>query len=104
MITHFWRLGRPSFRTYFVQRMTLKNDENFKRILSPPVMDLHRLFESNGFELRIAGGAPRDLLLSILPNDLDFATTATPQEMVDLFTQNDIRMINDNGYERAFRL
>lgn len=31
------------------------------------------------------------------PKDLDFATTATPQQMKDIFTAEDIRMINMNG-------
>lgn len=39
----------------------------------------------------------RDLLVGIQPNDLDFATCATPQEMKDMFTKHNIRMINNNG-------
>lgn len=39
----------------------------------------------------------RDLLLGNSPKDLDFATTATPQEMKDMFTSENIRMINANG-------
>lgn len=31
------------------------------------------------------------------PTDLDFATTATPQQMKDMFTAETIRMINTNG-------
>lgn len=31
------------------------------------------------------------------PSDLDFATTATPQQMVDMFTNEGIRMFNMNG-------
>lgn len=31
------------------------------------------------------------------PKDLDFATTATPQQMKDMFTAEGIRMINMNG-------
>lgn len=30
-------------------------------------------------------------------NDLDFATTATPQEMKDMFTAENVRMINMTG-------
>lgn len=47
--------------------------------------------------MRIAGGAVRDLLLGKQPHDIDFATTATPDEMKDLFTKAGIRMINNKG-------
>lgn len=36
-------------------------------------------------------------MLGIKPVDLDFATTATPSDMKELFTANEIRLINSNG-------
>ena len=39
----------------------------------------------------------RDLLMGQVPHDLDFATTATPCEMKEMFTAEGIRMINNNG-------
>lgn len=39
----------------------------------------------------------RDLLMGLSPKDLDFATTATPKQMKDMFTTENIRMINANG-------
>uniref|UniRef100_A0A1I8JP46 SET domain-containing protein n=1 Tax=Macrostomum lignano TaxID=282301 RepID=A0A1I8JP46_9PLAT len=42
-------------------------------------------------------GAVRDLLMSKTPHDLDFATTATPEEMVSMFNAEGVRMINSNG-------
>ena len=36
---------------------------------------------------RIAGGAVRDLLMDKSPSDVDFATTATPDQMKDMFTK-----------------
>lgn len=35
--------------------------------------------------------------MNTIPHDLDFATTATPDEMKRIFTDEDIRMINTNG-------
>jgi tRNA nucleotidyltransferase (CCA-adding enzyme) len=35
--------------------------------------------------------------MNIKPHDLDFATTATPQQMKDMFTSENIRMINLTG-------
>lgn len=39
----------------------------------------------------------RDLLLGQKPTDLDFATVATPQQMKEMFTTENVRMINMNG-------
>lgn len=35
--------------------------------------------------------------MGIQPKDLDFATVATPQQMKEMFTKENIRMINANG-------
>ena len=37
------------------------------------------------------------MLLGKKPEDLDFATTATPEEMKKMFESNKVRMINMNG-------
>lgn len=59
--------------------------QTFTRIRdSPEVKVLTEIFSSSGHELRIAGGAVRDLLTGITPHDVDFATTATPQEMISI--------------------
>ena len=60
--------------------------EKMARVLSPQVKYLAEVFdryESNRekHEIRIAGGAVRDLLQGSVPHDIDFATTATPAEM-----------------------
>ncbi|KAG6455496.1 hypothetical protein O3G_MSEX009225 [Manduca sexta] len=69
----------------------------FKSILSQEVKYLKELFDKYQYEIRVAGGAVRDLLMSMQPKDLDFATTATPQQMKEMFTAENIRMINMNG-------
>lgn len=66
-------------------------------VLRPGVKQLADMFTSHGHELRVAGGAVRDLLLGKVPQDLDFATTATPDEMKAMFTEEDVRMINAGG-------
>lgn len=58
---------------------------------------LHKLFIKYGFELRMAGGAVRDVLLGIEPKDIDFATDATPSQMHEMFTKENIRLLNRNG-------
>ncbi|VDN42427.1 unnamed protein product [Gongylonema pulchrum] len=49
----------------------------------------------------MAGGAVRDLLMGIKPSDVDFATDATPEQMKELFTREQIRMLNKNGEEHG---
>lgn len=39
----------------------------------------------------------RDLLMGMKPKDLDFATTATPAQMKEMFTTENVRMINAKG-------
>ncbi|OWR54392.1 Poly [Danaus plexippus plexippus] len=69
----------------------------FHNIFTPEVIDLKKLFEKYQYEIRIAGGAVRDLLLGQPAKDLDFATTATPQQMKEMFTAENVRMINMSG-------
>lgn len=68
-----------------------------KEIFTPQLNRLIDIFNKHNFELRIAGGAVRDLLLHLKPHDVDFATTATPDQMKDILKAEDIRMINLKG-------
>jgi len=49
------------------------------------VLDIARRLEAAGFEAWCVGGAIRDALLGGHPLDWDLATTATPQQVIDLF-------------------
>lgn len=69
----------------------------FHSIFTEELRSLVSIFKEYGYELRVAGGAVRDLLLGKQPKDLDFATTATPTQMKDMFTTENVRMINMNG-------
>lgn len=73
------------------------SEDQMAQVLSPEVRQLAQLFSSHGYELRIAGGAVRDLLMGKTPHDLDFATTATPDEMKSMFDAEGVRMINAGG-------
>jgi tRNA nucleotidyltransferase (CCA-adding enzyme) len=55
--------------------------------LHPPrsVLDIARRLEAAGFEAWCVGGAIRDALLGGHPLDWDLATTATPDQVTDLF-------------------
>lgn len=69
----------------------------FHSLFTPELNILTELFKKRNYELRIAGGAVRDILMGIKPTDLDFATDATPQEMKLMFKEENVRMINTNG-------
>ncbi|XP_012694085.2 CCA tRNA nucleotidyltransferase 1, mitochondrial [Clupea harengus] len=76
--------------------MQLKT-KDFQSLFTDGLNGIAGLFEKNQFELRIAGGAVRDLLSGKRPEDVDFATTATPEEMKKMFQAAGIRMINNKG-------
>ncbi|CAD5122512.1 DgyrCDS10936 [Dimorphilus gyrociliatus] len=69
----------------------------FQDIFTPQLSRLIDIFKKHNYELRIAGGAVRDLLLNMSPHDIDFATTATPDQMKEFLKAEDIRMINLKG-------
>jgi tRNA nucleotidyltransferase (CCA-adding enzyme) len=73
------------------------NSPEFEKIMTADLKYLFDLFKNYSYELRIAGGAVRDLLMAKLPHDIDFATTATPDQMKEMFQTENIRMINTNG-------
>lgn len=57
------------------------------------VKQLHKLFQDNGYELYIVGGAVRDTLLGRPIKDYDFATDATPQQMSPFLTKAGIKHV-----------
>lgn len=69
----------------------------FKSIFTEELRTLIGLFAKYNYELRIAGGAVRDILMNISPKDVDLATTATPDQMKEMFTKEEVRMINAKG-------
>ena len=48
------------------------------------IIDLHKLFQKNGKELYIVGGAVRDAIMGKKPKDFDLATDAFPEEVVNM--------------------
>lgn len=76
--------------------MKLQSPE-FQSLFTEGLKSLTELFVKENHELRIAGGAVRDLLNGVKPQDVDFATTATPQQMKGLLQAAGIRMVNNKG-------
>ena len=64
-----------------------------KSVITSPIKKLDKVFKSNNYELRVVGGAVRDLALDKTPKDIDLATNATPDEMMAILDKADIRHI-----------
>ena len=59
--------------------------ENLQRNTQNPLLDrLGALFEAAGFELALVGGPVRDAILGRVAPDLDFTTSASPDEILKL--------------------
>ena len=66
---------------------------NVKSIITPAIRKLYKVFKKNQYEVRIVGGAVRDIALGKEPKDIDFATDATPDEMIAMLDKEGIRHI-----------
>ncbi|CAG2167367.1 unnamed protein product [Oppiella nova] len=96
---------KTSLKAKLVQKMLSQNSEAlniFKQIsVIPELKILETIFTSNGYELRMAGGAVRDIMCGIQPNDIDFASNATPDQMIRIMRDKDnIRLITTPSGER----
>ena len=61
--------------------------------ITDELKQLDSIFKKGKHEIRIVGGAVRDLALGKSPKDIDLATDATPQEMQAMFDSAGIRHI-----------
>jgi tRNA nucleotidyltransferase (CCA-adding enzyme) len=62
-------------------------------LMTPQTKKLDRAFDMAGFEIRFVGGCVRDAILGETPKDVDFATSATPDEMRDIATINNFKFL-----------
>lgn len=62
------------------------------KLMTPETSKLGHAFDMAGFEIRFVGGCVRDAMLGVAPKDVDFCTSATPDEM------RDIAKINNFGF------
>lgn len=54
---------------------------------------LFDIFEEEGFELVIVGGYVRDTILGKEPSDVDFATSALPEQMLDICSKHSLKSV-----------
>ncbi|XP_028907696.1 CCA tRNA nucleotidyltransferase 1, mitochondrial [Ornithorhynchus anatinus] len=76
--------------------MQLQSPE-FQALFTQGLKSVAEIFVKENHEIRIAGGAVRDLLSGTPPHDVDFATTATPDQMKMMFKAAGVRLINHKG-------
>ena len=76
---------------YFLQFFRLKK-VNIPKILQ----DFYKIFEKNGFQAYLVGGAVRDICLKKKPSDWDIATNATPQDVMKMF-----KFVVPTGFEHG---
>ncbi|MFH4974233.1 hypothetical protein AB6A40_000942 [Gnathostoma spinigerum] len=99
---YFLKKIRISQMTEKIEPKTMRIDSpQFRAIFTPELMKLNEIFKKNNYELRMAGGCVRDLLMGLHPNDIDFASDATPAQMKEMFSREEIRMLNKNGEEHG---
>ena len=91
------KLSKMSFSTDSLKTWQV-DQSKMNKIITPELIKLVDMFHKYDHEIRIAGGAVRDLLSGEkIPDDIDLATTATPTEMKDMFEKESIRTFNEQG-------
>lgn len=70
-------------------------------LFTPQLTALLQVFDKYKYEIRLCGGAVRDILMNKTPTDLDFATTATPDEMIEMLENENIRLVNKGGLKHG---
>jgi tRNA nucleotidyltransferase (CCA-adding enzyme) len=65
--------------------------ESYQHLLTPAVRALDKAVQAAGFEIRIVGGAVRDMVQGKDPKDIDMASDARPEAMMDILDQVGIR-------------
>lgn len=68
-----------------------------KKVNIPKILqDFYKIFEKNGFQAYLVGGAVRDICLKKKPSDWDIATNATPQDVMKIF-----KFVVPTGFEHG---
>ncbi len=72
---------------------------NIRKKIDPQIIGIIKKLQHSGFETYLVGGAVRDFLLNREPKDYDISTSATPEQIRDVFGRRRARIIG-----RRFRL
>jgi tRNA nucleotidyltransferase/poly(A) polymerase len=61
------------------------NQTQFEEVFTPDIRQVVTAIRQYGYDIRVVGGAVRDFLRGMPPRDVDFATDATPSELIYMF-------------------
>ncbi len=64
-----------------------------RHIINSQLTTLRTIYQAAGFDIRVVGGAVRDLIMGKTPKDIDLCTDATPEEQIEIYKANGIRYI-----------
>jgi len=79
--------------TIIVEEIVTEETLDVAGIITPSIKKLDTVFNKNKYEIRIVGGAVRDIALGKSPKDIDMATDATPDEMIAMLDREGIKHI-----------
>lgn len=60
------------------------NQSEYIDLFSPQLIYIFSLFHEYNYSIRLIGGVIRDILLGVIPHDIDLATTAKTDEILKL--------------------
>ncbi|KAF7488468.1 CCA tRNA nucleotidyltransferase 1 [Sarcoptes scabiei] len=89
------RAQMANLKTIHLKEVDRRTFELFQRYgQTQEIRFLNDLFRNAGHEMRMAGGAVRDLLINKPPHDIDFASDANPDQMIALLSNRpEVRLI-----------
>jgi tRNA nucleotidyltransferase/poly(A) polymerase len=62
-------------------------------LINNDMLSLRAMFQASGFDIRLVGGAVRDLIRGQDPKDIDFCTDAFPDEQLAIYKTNKLQFI-----------
>jgi len=65
----------------------------FNKYITEELRTLRAAFQARGFDIRLVGGAVRDIVAGEDPKDLDFCTDADPTEQLEIYTANGYKYV-----------
>jgi tRNA nucleotidyltransferase (CCA-adding enzyme) len=81
------------YRNLVTEAVEKIDSPEYRQLLTPELRKLESVFNQYGYDLRIVGGAVRDLVQGKEPKDIDLATDATPEEMIGVLDTAGIKYI-----------
>ena len=65
-------------------------DDKFQGLINDDLREIIQALEDYGFQVRIVGGAVRDILLGVVPRDIDLSTDALPDQIIFILSELEI--------------